>query len=117
MAKGLRMIDAHVPLGIVSQVESEKYSKVPVIKKIAGSKKESQVRRLRFYAGDVCEKNHRIRDLITHTKIPYSVRFKENDKCVWCEFFSRVNRRKPKKKRNRKIRDSYRSVKDKAHRA
>lgn len=110
------MIDAHVPLGIVSQVESEKYSKRPVIKKIAGSKKEAEVRRIRFYAGDVCEKNHRIRDLVTHTKIPYSVRFKLNDKCVWCELFARVNRAVKKKKRTVRIRDGYDKYKDKTHR-
>ncbi|CAH0447893.1 hypothetical protein SM033_00069 [Vibrio phage vB_VpaM_sm033] len=71
---------------------------------------------MRFYAGPVCPKNHRIRDLVTHTKIPFSVRFKRDDKCAWCTFFARVNARKPKKKKGTRIRDGYATYKDKSHR-
>lgn len=109
-------IETHLPLGMVSGRECDKYNKAPSVYRIAGSLKEAEARRLRFYAGDVCENNHRIRDLITGVKQPFSPRIRRNGRCVYCEFWKRFNLHRNKKKRRRIVRQTYGEIKDKTHR-
>ncbi|QNI21219.1 hypothetical protein [Vibrio phage vB_pir03] len=109
-------IDVHIPLGVVSNAPEDRFNSSVTIKSIAGSKREADARRLRFFAGTPCKNNHFIRDLITNTKQPFSIRYRRSGKCAICEFHRKLDRGYHKKRTAIGTKPSYADYKDKHHR-